>query len=299
MKKMLLTLYYKFLKITGIITVLYNKMISLIMKPPIVRTTDETLDKMILDECSISRFGDGEFALMYGESLLFQPYDPLLSLRLREIIRSHREKHMVCIPNVFESVDWCTERSKKYWIKYLNLHRRKIYKMIDMKKEYYDTQVTRLYIDQKDKSKAGGHFSEFKKIWFNKEIVIVEGEQSRLGVGNNLFNDTKSIKRIICPAKNAFAKYNDILNEIKKQDQSKLVLIALGPTATVLAYDLSAIGYQALDIGHIDIEYEWFLQKVTEKCPVKNKYIGEIPGGTNVGNIYDVEYERGIISKII
>jgi hypothetical protein len=36
----------------------------------------------------------------------------------------------------------------------------------------------------------------------------------------------------------------------------KLILIALGPTATVLAYDLAKKGYQAIDIGHLPSCYE-------------------------------------------
>ena len=36
------------------------------------------------------------------------------------------------------------------------------------------------------------------------------------------------------------------------------VLIALGQTATVLAYDLSEAGLQAIDPGHVDVEYEWY-----------------------------------------
>lgn len=85
---------------------------------------------------------------------------------------------------------------------------------------------------------------------------------------------------------------------MEKQDKSKLILIALGPTATVLSFDLSVNEYTALDIGHIDIEYEWFLQKTVEKTPVKNKYIGEIPGDTNVSEILDIKYESQIIRKI-
>lgn len=48
-------------------------------------------------------------------------------------------------------------------------------------------------------------------------------------------------------------------------NKAKLVLIALGHTATVLAYDLAEVGYQAIDIGHIDIEYEWFLMRAPKK----------------------------------
>ena len=35
-----------------------------------------------------------------------------------------------------------------------------------------------------------------------------------------------------------------------------MVIIALGPTATVLAYDLSLKGIQSLDIGHITNVYD-------------------------------------------
>lgn len=104
-----------------------------------------------------------------------------------------------------------------------------------------------------------------------------------------MFDNCKSIQRILCPAINAFSKDDEI--EIKKQDASKLILIALGSTATVLAYDLCIEDYQAIDIGHIDIEYEWFLQGVTEVTPVKNKYVDENPDGRIVCEIHDIKYE--------
>lgn len=34
-------------------------------------------------------------------------------------------------------------------------------------------------------------------------------------------------------------------------------MIAMGATATVLAYNLALAGFQELDIGHIEMEYEW------------------------------------------
>ncbi|MFD0829831.1 SP_1767 family glycosyltransferase [Neobacillus sp. M.A.Huq-85] len=299
MKSLLLKLYYKVLKIYEPVLGFYNFLINELSKPPIVHSTDETLDFIVSERISVSRFGDGEFGLMNGQNLLFQPYNPELSFRLRQIIKSKDEKHIVCIPNIFSNVDWCNAESKNYWIKYLRGNRNKIYKMLDMQKEYYDTQVTRLYIDHIDKSKAGDRFRKFSDLWANREVIIVEGAKSRLGIGNNLFNNTRSLKRIICPSINAFAKYNEILAEVKKQDKSKLVLIALGPTATVLAFDLASCGIQAIDIGHIDIEYEWFLQQAKEKSPVKNKYIGEVQNGTNVDEIKDLKYDSQIISKII
>ena len=95
-------------------------------------------------------------------------------------------------------------------------------------------------------------------------------------MGNDLFNNTKSIKRILCPAVNAFNVYQKIINQVKKIDKSNLILLALGPTSTVLAYDLDKLGYRAIDVGHIDIEYEWFLRNATKKIQINNKYVIEL-----------------------
>ena len=299
MKKILLKIYYTFLNIKDKIVIFYNKKITLNRKPPIVMNTDETLKRIINDKCSVSRFGDGEFSLIYGESLKFQANSSEMSNRLREILISNKNNHIVCIPNVFQNMEWATNNAKKYWVRYLNIKRSKIYKILDMNKIYYDALVKRLYIDIKDKRKVEKRFNLVKSLWNNREVVIVEGEKSRLGIGNDLFNGCKTIERIICPSINAFSKYDEILKEVKKQDKSKLILIALGPTATILAYDLANAGYQAIDIGHIDIEYEWYLMKAKEKCSVKYKYIGEIKDGDKVSNINNEIYRNEIIKSLL
>lgn len=300
MKKFLLKLYYKFLDIKERCQRFYNnKLISLIIKPPLVRTTDETLERIISEKCSVSRYGDGEFNLMFKGSIFFQAPNSALKQRLIEILKSQSKNHIVCIPDVFSNQDRFTEQAKKHWVKYLSLNRSKIYQKLDMKKVYFDAMVTRLYMDYKDKNNSEERFRKFRMIWDNREVILVEGDKSRLGIGNDLLNNSRSIKRIICPAENAFEKYDEIIAAIKKHDKSKLILLALGPTATVLAYDLSKMGYQAVDIGNVDIEYEWFLKRAEKKFAVKNKYIGEVPNGNKVGAIHDQRYESEIHTKII
>ena len=79
----------------------------------------------------------------------------------------------------------------------------------------------------------------------------------------------KSIQRIICPVINAFNLYSKIVNTVKKKvSKNKLILIALGPTATLLSFDLYKLGYQSIDVGHVDIEYEWFLRNAKRKIPI-------------------------------
>lgn len=299
MKRHILKLYYKLLNLKDLIIIFYNKKIISKRKAPNILNTDITLDKIVKDGCSVSRFGDGEFALMNGKNLIFQTCSDEISYKLREVIKSNNHNHIVCIPDVFDELNKFNNRPKIYWQKYLNLNRGKIYSLLDKNKIYYDALVTRLYIDYRDKTNVKSRFDKLKNLWDKRNLIIVEGEKSRLGIGNDLFVNSNSIKRIICPSKNAFLKYNGILEEVRKCKKDNLVLISLGPTATVLAYDLAKEGYQAVDIGHIDIEYEWFLQGVEEKIPVKNKYIGEITGGEDVGVLHDTLYEKQIQKVII
>ena len=76
-----------------------------------------------------------------------------------------------------------------------------------------------------------------------------------------------------------------------------LFLIALGPTATVLAYDLFKAGYQAIDIGHVDVEYEWWRMGARRKVKLERKYVNEALNGSQVADAGE-EYNRQIITKI-
>ena len=266
------------------------------LKYPLVLNKYETLKELINSDKSISRYGDGEFNLTWGESLPFQRHSEKLSERLKEILISDNENCLIAIPDIFKSLKVYSLDAQNFWRKFVVNSREKIYQIIDFKKQYYDTEVSRPYMDLADKSDVGNYFSEFKKLWQGKDIVFVEGEKSRLGYKNDLFKGAKSIKRILCPAKNAYSRYDEIFNECLKQDKNSLFILALGPTATVLAYDLSKKGLRALDLGHIDIEYEWFIMKANKKMPIKNKYVNECKNGKNPDNVDDTEYKNQIIA---
>lgn len=45
-----------------------------------------------------------------------------------------------------------------------------------------------------------------------------------------------------------------------------------------------------MDIGHLDIEYEWFLRKATKKIAIENKWINEVPENTITETFYDEDY---------
>lgn len=277
---------------------LKDTVIKITIEPPIVKPIDETIDKIISDRCSVSRYGDGEVKIMLGKSIGFQSANMDLAARLKQILISNDNNFIVCLPDVFGSMERFNEAAKSYWSFYLLSTRLSWYKLINKKKTYYNAFITRLYHDLKEKSKSKDWFNKIKRVWHEREIVIVEGYKSRLGIGNNLFSNAKSIVRILAPAENAFAKYEEIMEAVRKQEKFKLILLALGPTATVLAYDLHKEGYQAIDIGHIDLEYEWFLRQTANKIKIPYKYVNEVEGGRQVEDVSDEKYLKEIISVI-
>lgn len=255
---------------------------------PSLMSLDQTLDEISINKKSIARFGDGEFRFMLGDNNLKDFYfgtDFSLSLqnRLREVLTSREKNILICLWDNFGCLDKFTEHGKMVARIHMPKLREKLIPYIDCKRIYGNLNITRPYLIYKDKSHCQKIFNRWKEIWNNKDIVIIEGEYSKLGVGNDLFSNTRSVKRILCPSQNAWSKYDEILAASLKLSKDKLILIALGMTATVLAYDLAKVGYWAIDIGHIDIEYEWFLKGIEKPTSVDGKYTNDaaIGGGIN------------------
>lgn len=265
---------------------------------PTVHSIEETIRQITTNHCSVSRFGDGEMLLIGRKSIRFQVESEGLSQRLLEVIKSHEKNHLVCISDAFEELGRYTRRARRFWRTHFYLFGDLWDKSLIPEKSYYNTFITRPYMDFKYKEKCGIWFNMLKTVWDKRDIVFVEGEKSRLGMGNDLFDNASSIKRILCPPVNAFEKYDLILQKALEQDKHVLFLIALGPTATVLAFDLYRQGYQAIDVGHVDIEYEWYRMGATHKVSVPSKYVNEALTGREIDIANEEEYFRQILCSI-
>ena len=258
-----------------------KKYMNLVKVHPVVMSSEETIKYIIENKVSIARYGDGEFlwALEKRQEGNFEKNSPQLAKRLSEILLNPQTNLLIGIPDIFETLEKIDNReAKTYWEGLLIRHGAKIVKLLGNKK-YGNASFTRPYMDYCNQNlDFKTIFNNIKKIWKDKNVVIVEGEYSRFGVGNDLLNNVESVQRIICPNINAFESYQNILErtyeKVKKID-NVLVLSALGPTATVLSYDLSQKGIQAIDIGHVDIEYEWYKLHAKTKIPIKGKYVNE------------------------
>lgn len=262
--------------------------------------TKQTLDKIYNEKKSISRFGDGEFNLILNENISFQNADEKIKEYLKNILSDYKNNKncLIAIPYTFHSIFKVNIKSMFFWIKYYAINRKNILPYLNKNYFYYDSQITRIYINRKKKSESIEYFNLWKKIWNFKNLLIVEGTLSRFGVGNDLLSNCKSIKRILCPPKNAFDCYDKIKTAILNQKEIDLIILVLGPTATVLAYDISQLGIQVLDCGNMDMEYEWMKINAKNRTLIKEKFTVEVDGGMNVLDCSDKEYLAQIILRI-
>ena len=272
------------------------------IKYPVIMNMDETLQEIIEKRCSIARFGDGEFAIMANhERQKFQKLDIDLCRRLREVINSHNEHLLIGIADNYGNLDKYTQdaadKIRAYMTEEVRLEHSEF---LDLSRIYANAYVTRPYVLLADNMTDAPQkrFENWKRVWDKRDIIIVEGAESRLGVKNNLFENTKTIRRIIAPSTNSYDRYSEILKSaLKNGKENDLFLIALGPSAGVLAYDLTLSGFQAIDIGHLDLEYEWFLAGEGKRVKVPYKHNNEVPGDESAEPIFDELYESQIIDN--
>ena len=229
---------------------------------PKVVKAKETIKTLYSTRKSMARFGDGEFNLIEGRDIGFQKASPEMASRLAEVLKSDDENILIGIPDVFGSLDAYCQHVRSYWREFLPQNRNRIYNLLNLNKTYYDACFTGYAIQAAETNEEclEEYYVEMRKIWDNRDVVIIKGEGTETYV-NDIYDNAKSVKYIYAPKAHAFEHYDDILESAKKESKDCLFIIVLGPTATILAYDLAKLGFQALDMGHLAKDYDWFMRK--------------------------------------
>lgn len=252
-----------------------------------ILSTEESLNKL-LEGKSIANFGDIEFDFIIGNDVKFQAHDEKLAEKLKEILSSKQDFCQIGIPDEINGFVNLTEESEKFWINNMYENRNTWLEYIHEDMQYCTSNISRIYVRRKDRSHCGRYFSILKNVWKDKNVLICEEEQSKVGVHNDLLDGAKSVKRVICSSGETFDKYNQILSTIKNESKDTLILIDLGPVGAILAYDLAKEGYQALDLKHFDTEYALFKKN-------SGKQSGELD---QTDNEEHVNYKNQIVSII-
>lgn len=264
-----------------------------------ILSIEDTIRIITDKSMSVIRFGDGEMMIIENKNLdNYQEHDYELAEQLKEILLLDESKLLLCLPDTFSQLDKYIRKSEIHWTNKI-ANQKKIYLKYCENRTFGNSFISRPYMIFKNKSESGNWFKMIKGIWNERDIVIIEGNLSRSGVGNDLFDNTNGIERILCPSKNAFTKIEEILSVASTVDHNKLILVALGPSAKILVYRLFKLGYQAIDIGHLDSEYEWYLSGTNERIKIANKHTAEMNDDPSSNDCLDVDYQEQIIARVL
>lgn len=227
-----------------------------------IMDTSKSIEILLNHNCSLARYGDGELNIMMGGDIHFQEYDTQLAERLINILINNDNSFLeIGIPLAINTVEGYKKEVQEFWNMNMDTGRMHWVRFCGKKRTFLNASLTRCYMDYEEKSKSKIWFKNLTSLWDGKRILIVEGNSSRLGVNNSLFSNTNKIDRIICPSKNAWSAYDSIkLYVLKYAKDYDLILASLGPTATVLADDISRKGLRIVDIGHLNFEYNKFIE---------------------------------------
>lgn len=215
---------------------------------PKTATPYETIEK-ILEGASLVRYNDGEYSLMIGlHHPDYQRLDDQLIVRLNQVLNSDNDKVLVGITTIvsFEGLG-------RIWRKFIIRKGNRTLKLFRTPKKYYSGNISGLlWADGEEFEK---NVALHKSIWEGRKVLFVVGKESRFFFSEELFDNVAQHEFLYAPARHAFAVYDEIMDSIKQYEKDWLILMALGPTATVLGYDLTLEGYQAIDIGQTPSVY--------------------------------------------
>ena len=135
---------------------------------PQIKPTTELLHRILAEKCSLCRYGDGEFEIMlYKERPWFQKMDNRLAERMRKIVLSKRKDVIIAVADNFGNLDKYKEEAADGIREYMLQSR---------DGSYYDAYVSRPYIIYKDKEYAKEIFCLYKKIFKDREVLLLRGK---------------------------------------------------------------------------------------------------------------------------
>ncbi len=223
----------------------------------------QTIAGLLEGHRSFGRYGDGEFNIIFGKDIEFQKYSNELSERLLSILKTKEKDFYVGVPKFYFYPDNRLRLPQRYFLRgWVRENRAEIASLLSRDVLYYDTCATQLYAIREDEN-LKSYFNLMRKIWHGNRILVVCGENSFKKVSTDLVNNSLEVSFIRGPSRNAFESYSELLAQVLQYSKDTVVLISLGPTATVMAYDLHKLGYKAIDIGHAFKDYQMFTKKET------------------------------------
>ncbi|MCD6582466.1 MAG: DUF1792 domain-containing protein [Desulfuromusa sp.] len=245
----------------------HEKISHFLSQYPRVRSEVETIKAIAEKGYSIARFGDGEFNMCIGRHKSFQQYDEKLVSRLKWVLANNEPGLLIGVPTIRSEKD-LTVILKKFVIR--RGHR--VLELLDRDRIYESATMATVFPAKS--ADLVSHVNLLKSIWAERKVVFVVGANSRFFYEKELFENMAQHQFIYGPARNAFTQYDDLIKQVTAYDRGWLILISLGPTATVMVYDLFKLGYQAIDLGQTPSKFHKakYGMRYPQDHPMYNKH---------------------------
>lgn len=209
-----------------------------------------TIDELVNTDKSIIRWGDGESSIYYGYDISFQISSIELRYKFRNILKSYIKNELnnciFCMTHE-RFADSIREMNRKNKIRYQVWKKsRFLYDVKNIKEKCYSAYAFK-GLDLKQYNLI------ICKMLSHDSLVIISSINSKIRSYFSYYKYNNKIQFIEIPPCNSFSIYDSILNKaiMLTEDKSKnhLVIIAGGPMAKCLTFDLNANGIKCYDVG--------------------------------------------------
>ena len=220
-------------------------------RPHFIAGTDFYSDEEFIEQMrkgkSFIRLNDGEFHLMNGGSLAYQPYAEGIEEGLRTIVREYNysSPYVLGLPKTW--MNKTNEEQKKEGKLYVRLPAKTMFRLMFSKNVKYGDGHA-FYMD--------GFFAKnLEPVLIDKHLIVVTNKQSIEAFKNNTAIPFKQVSFVETPSWESYNAYDQIVEStheaIKEVKEGKgiAIVFSTGPASKLLVYEFSKKGYPSYDIG--------------------------------------------------
>lgn len=209
---------------------------------------EKTLAQVVAG-ASIGRYGDGELSIIRGGNCVSQVFDPRLASELRDVLngRLHprldggSHKFIVGVPTIDSR---CPKLAN--WMKLVP-------RFEELLAPVAGTVYGSSFISRPDSAPwvdTPAYFDAVQSLWEGQRVILVANGRRGFSREFLLERGASFVDWVECPYRDAYESIGALFRACQ-QSPLQRVILACGPTATVLADRLAAAGKHAVDIGHL------------------------------------------------
>lgn len=227
-----------------------------------ILTAEETMQEIISSGKSFIRTGDGEISLMMGKNHSFQDYNEEIAERLLKMLHNPPDNILVGLNRVY-FVSLGQKKNRNYYRRNAYDFRKFYLENCSSEATYIDATCTGPFFFSDSKDMLVNHYEEWKKMFRNRDIVVVCGEGLLDEYEYDVFEYANCKGIINCPRTNAWKKKDEIVQKIHNYSTDILLVFILGQAGKAMIYELVEEGYVCWDVGHLAKYYNALMKGIS------------------------------------